>query len=205
MDEPTFMYNAWKTCLEMAKDRAYHLDDTYNKITITDFRHMLQNNNNIDIICNSNENNPNKMLYIKFILTLRVKPSSIKEIIDEINTKISDDKQLELTIVLKSEPNNSILKLQKDKTLGNMQIMWCKKLQFNITQHELVPEHTKLTEEEYIKIVQNYNIVSKVQLPTLLKTDTISQYYNYKTGDIIKITNTGTSQNSGYIFYRCVR
>tara|TARA_B100000575_G_scaffold292631_1_gene301573 strand:+ start:3498 stop:4118 length:621 start_codon:yes stop_codon:yes gene_type:complete len=206
MDEITFIYNAWRTCLEMAEDRKYIINDSYKQLSINDFRYLLLNkDHSIDIICDENVADPSKILYIKFILGSRIKPSSIKEVFEEIQSKISKDKHLELTIILKTEPNNSILKLQRDKSFGDIQIMWCKKLQFNITKHELVPKHTKLSDQESKEIFERYSIKNPYQLPLLLKDDVVSKYYNFKPGNIIKIENTNTSQNSKYLFYRCVR
>ena len=206
MDEVTFLYNAWRTCLEMASDRGYIINKSYNSINYSEFKFLLQDkNHNIDIICDNNSINSSKILYIKFILGLRIKPSSIKEVFEEIKNKISDDKELELTIILKNEPNNSILKLQQDQSYGKIQILWCKKLQFNITKHELVPKHEKLNEYDSERLLERYSLQSKFQLPILLRDDPVSKYYNYQNGDIIKITNTKTSQNEKYIFYRCVR
>lgn len=206
MDEINFLFNAWKTCLEMARDRGYVINNNYNSINYAEFKYLLQDkNHNIDIICDTNKINESKILYIKFIPGIRIKPSSIKEVFEEIKNKINSNKELELTIILKNEPNNSILKLQHDDSYGKIQILWCKKLQFNITKHELVPKHTKLNDDDSNKLLERYSLQSKFQLPILLRDDPVSKYYNFQNGDIIKITNTKTSHNEKYIFYRCVR
>lgn len=205
MDEITFIFNSWETCLEIAHDRGYILDESYLDIKLADFKHMISNNTSIDIICNSNSYYPNRVLYVKFILGLRIKPSSIKDIYEDISTNLNDLDEMELMIVVKGKPNNSILKLQKDKAYSNIQIFWCKQLQFNVTKHEFVPNHRKLTPDESSEILAAYSITNRFQLPILLRDDVVSKYYNYKSGDIIEITNTQTSQNSKYKFYRCVR
>jgi len=205
MDEITFIFNSWKTCLEIAHDRGYVLNESYSDIKLADFKHMISSNISIDIICNNNRYYPNRVLYVKFILGLRIKPSSIKDIYDDILANLNDLDEMELMIVVKGKPNNSILKLQKDKAYSNIQIFWCKQLQFNVTKHECVPNHRKLTPDESSEILSTYSITNRFQLPILLRDDVISKYYNYKSGDIIEITNTHTSQNSKYKFYRCVR
>ena len=209
MDETQFLFNSWKTSLELAEDRGYVVNDNYNDITIKEFKYMLSNrttkDSNIDIICNGHRDEPNKVLYIKYILALKIKPSSIKEDYEEIKEKNQDNKNIDLILILKSKPNNSILKLQKDKQYLNIQIYWCKQLQFNVTKHELVPLHKCLSEDEGKNILTRYSLTTKNQLPVLLKDDIISKYYNFKSGDVIEITQTKTSQNSEYRFYRCVR
>lgn len=206
MDETQFLFNSWKTCIELASDRGYIVNENYKKVTIKEFKHMLSDKeSNIDIISNEHKENNNSILYIKYILALKIKPSSIKEIYEEIKQKVTQTKNIELILVLKSKPNNSILKLQKDKSYGNIQIYWCKQLQFNPTKHELVPTHRKLSKKEEDDIMSRYSLNSKHQLPILLKDDIISKYYNFKSSDIIEITQTKTSQNGNYKFYRCVR
>ena len=204
MDEAQFLFNTRKTSLELANDRGFKVDPNYNNVSINEFKFML-NDKEIDIVCYEHKNNPNHMIYIKFILALKIKPSSIKEIYEEINEKISDSKKVDIILILKSKPNNSILKLEMDKSYTNIQIYWCKQLQFNVTKHELVPEHKKLCERDGKDVLKRYSLSGKQQLPLLLKDDVISKYYKYKSGDIIEITNTNTSQNRKYTFYRCVR
>jgi len=136
---------------------------------------------------------------------LRIKPSNIKEILQDIKTKINNETNIEILFVLKSRPNNSILKLENEFNNLDIQIMWCKQLQFNITKHEYVPKHEKLSEEESKIILKRYHLQSKSQLPCILYNDVIVRYYNFKPGDILKITNTSNSQNKNYEFYRCVK
>ena len=174
MDETQFLYNSWKTCLELANDRGYIVNENYYNITLKDFKFMLTNkDSHIDIICNEHKTDTNAILYIKYILALKIKPSNIKDIYEEIKEKISNNKNTELILILKSRPNNSILKLQKDKSYGEIQIFWCKQLQFNVTKHELVPNHKKLSEEDSFNILKRYNLTNKSQLPVLLKDDVI--------------------------------
>ena len=206
MDEINFLFNSWKTCLEIAHDRGYIPDASYSNIQLSEFKHMINDSDtSIDIVCANHNSNKNAVLYIKFILGLRIKPSMIKDIYEEILGNLNEADQMELIIVLKGKPNNSILKLQKDKAYVNIQIYWCKQLQFNVTKHEYVPTHRRLTNEESAEVMKTYSITNKYQFPILLRDDIISKYYNYKQGDIIEISDTQTSQNSKYRFYRCVR
>jgi len=207
MDEGSFIYNAWCSCIELAQDRGYVLGKDYLNITEADLKYLQSNKNqhSIDIISNINKLNSNKSIYIKFILSLRIKPSNIKEILQDIKTKINNETNIEILFVLKSRPNNSILKLENEFNNLDIQIMWCKQLQFNITKHEYVPKHEKLSEEESKIILKRYHLQSKSQLPCILYNDVIVRYYNFKPGDILKITNTSNSQNKNYEFYRCVK
>ena len=73
-------------------------------------------------------------------------------------------------------------------------------LQYNITKHRLVPKHIRLSPEKATKFKALYGI----KLPTLLRTDPISRFYNYQRGDIIKIIRKN-SIGDETISYRIVK
>ncbi len=73
---------------------------------------------------------------------------------------------------------------------------------FKVTDHILVPKHSKLSEAEKKKLFERYNI-SLRELPKISKKDPAIQHLNVKLGDIIKITRQ--SQTAGEaVFYRGV-
>jgi DNA-directed RNA polymerase subunit H (RpoH/RPB5) len=69
-------------------------------------------------------------------------------------------------------------------------------LTFNITKHELVPKHFKLSKTDADEIKRKYG----TKHPILQQTDPVSKFYNYSSGDIIEITRKG-----GFVSYRIVR
>lgn len=200
MDELQIYRNAWNTCIEMAKDRGFEVDQNYNLITDNDFKYMLFEKK-IDIFAENSDKT--RALFFKFVLAPKIKPSTIKVIIDEIK-KECEYTNIDLIIILKSKPNNTITKIEKEYTT-NIQIMWCKQLQFNVTKHVLVPKHTKCNDEEINELLKTYNLLTKVQLPLISRDDPVIRYYNYKPGDVIKITGTKMSFNPNYEFYRTVK
>ena len=74
--------------------------------------------------------------------------------------------------------------------------------EIDITKHEFVPKHIKLSEEEAEGILKKFNI-SKKQLPRILKEDPAISKLDVKKGDVIKIIRKSpTTQESE--FYRVV-
>jgi DNA-directed RNA polymerase subunit H len=68
--------------------------------------------------------------------------------------------------------------------------------------HEIVPVHRALTEEEMIKLFSKYNI-TKLNLPKISKRDPCIKLIKAKPGDVIEITrNSKTAGISKY--YRVV-
>ena len=203
MDETKFLFNSWKTSLELANDRGFKVDTNYNKVSIKEFKFMINDKDSgIDIVCYEHNKDPNHMLYIKFILALKIKPSSIKDIYEEINQKISDTKKVDIILILKSKPNNSILKLEKDKSYTNIQIYWCKQLQFNVTKHELVPKHVLLSDNETQNLIKEKNITLE-EIPFISRTDPVVKYFGAKKHQVFKIIRQ--SETCGlYETYRIV-
>ena len=70
----------------------------------------------------------------------------------------------------------------------------------SILKHILVPEHTKLTEEEKKKVLEQYNISIK-QLPKIMLNDPAIQHLEPKIGDVMKIKRKSVTAKET-IFYR---
>lgn len=69
-------------------------------------------------------------------------------------------------------------------------------------QHQLVPEHEKISDEEKAELLEYHNITTK-QLPKILITDPAIKHLQPKENDVIKITRN--SPTAGQItFYRGV-
>ena len=76
-------------------------------------------------------------------------------------------------------------------------------LQYNITEHRLVPKHIKLSEEEAKIFKKEFGI----KFSTILKTDPVCRFYNFQRGDVIKIIRKDytSSNNIPYITHRIVK
>jgi len=103
MDEYTYIKNAWITCQEMVEDRGFKLDKSYKELSDADFKY-LTHEKKLDIYATKIVNDKKCGIYIKFITTLRIKPTLIKNYVDEIREQISDIDILDIVVVLKIEP-----------------------------------------------------------------------------------------------------
>ncbi len=73
---------------------------------------------------------------------------------------------------------------------------------FDVTKHELVPKHSKLSEKEAKELFEKYAI-ELPNLPRIFKSDQAIQHLDVKEGDIVKITRK--SPTAGVVaFYRRV-
>jgi len=68
--------------------------------------------------------------------------------------------------------------------------------------HNLVPKHEKLSEEEKKQVLEQYKI-TMAEVPSILITDPAISKLNVKSGDMIKITRKSATCREA-IFYRGV-
>lgn len=85
---------------------------------------------------------------------------------------------------------------------ASLQYFTLGELQYNPSKHILVPKHEKMSDTEVRGVLQEYQLRSKSQLPSISRTDIMARWLGLKHGDVVKITRT--NENSGvYYYYRC--
>ena len=61
-------------------------------------------------------------------------------------------------------------------------------LQFNVVEHEMVPPHKLLKDDEKREVLKKYRVTPE-QLPRILLSDPIAKYYGARVGQVFEITN----------------
>ena len=77
------------------------------------------------------------------------------------------------------------------------------KNKINVFDHETVPKHIILTEEEKNEVIEKYGIKKIKQFPKILKTDAATRVLDAKVGDLIKIIRKNETGKES-IYYRVV-
>ena len=73
---------------------------------------------------------------------------------------------------------------------------------FNVLEHDLVPDHILLNEEEAQEILKKYSI-TRGQLPKIKSSDVVVKQIGAKPGDVLKITRKSLTAGKA-VAYRLV-
>jgi DNA-directed RNA polymerase subunit H (RpoH/RPB5) len=172
------LYNSRKTIIKLLSSLDYNVDD-YKDFSINEIDAM-SNNSQLDmLLCKKMIGvEKEKKVYVKYYnivghkqITKNVIDSTIDDLfrIEEILT--NDDT---LIIIMDDEPNDSNIARMNylyDHD-GKFVVMHnIKRLQYDITEHSLVPKMTILTNEETALLMKEKNLTTLSQLPEISRFD----------------------------------
>jgi len=213
---PEKLFKSRGVILQMLEKRGFNVD-AYKSYTIFEIDTMRQNTSlkntsdiqPLDITTEANSSG-NKAI-VKYIFTSKIKVSSIASILIELmeNDILTEGDTFILITkdrnIGKASGQDTIIESQLESLYNEhkifVQMFWIDKLITNIMDHEIVPEHTIISESEKETLIEKYNIISYNQLPIILKTDPVAKILGMRRGDVCRITSP--SETSGeYISYR---
>ena len=200
--------------IDMLIERKYD-KKTLENLHIYDHTEFVKSykNNSININVKHEIKDEIAIVYFYNYREKRLKREDINMIIDSIKADMNDKYHYNLILVVKDKPHSLILKRigtinnnedEDDIDLKNLtiQMFYHHELIINITNHERVPKHFILNEDEKNKILDHYKC-SKEQIPQYAINDPLVKYYGLKHGEMCKIIRKSkTSGNS--IYYRIV-
>lgn len=162
-----------RTMVDMLRDRGYNIGNDCR--TIGDITYKIQENDPILY-----GDSPEGKIVVFFHNEERVGVKQLRTWYEQYS-----DSSI---IIVSLEGPTAFTKREAEQNYENVQFFTFQSLCINVTKHALVPKHEKLTKSERDQL--NYSVSSSEEWPKLYTSDAISQYYNYKPGDLIKITRT---------------
>lgn len=94
--------------------------------------------------------------------------------------------------------HKSISELKRD-----IQIFTLGELQYNVTEHVLVPHHQAIRDETEIReILRRYQLPDRFKMPLIPSNDPVARYLALKPGQIVCITRPSPSCGV-FVSYRC--
>jgi DNA-directed RNA polymerase I, II, and III subunit RPABC1 len=205
------VYKSRKTLLDLMRKQGYTVSE-YDNFSVNEVNAMFQNKQ-LDMLLEKSEEstNPNaskRKVYIRYYLAKTLRPQNIQEMIDDLfNLEEVLTKEDTLMIVVKEEMNETTMNLLKhiweqDGILIVIQSI--KRLQFNILDHTLVPEHRVLTQDEVLTVKNRYNIMDDTQFPDISRFDPVAQVIGIRPGQVCEIIRPSKTAIKGFYYRICV-
>ena len=143
-------------------------------------------------------------VYVHFIHNLRNAKSNkeFEELYDVVTKAHNMMEKDHIIIVVFDDLTEKHRSLEVE--FPNLTLFTYKNLMFNIVDHEFVPHHESLTAAEKIKLLSDFMIKDYNKLPLISKFDPVCRYYNFKIGDVLRITRPSDA-NKTYVSYRYVQ
>lgn len=181
------IYNSRKNLLEILEERGFNIEN-YSNFSITETG-ILTENNQLDMLLENDITK--KKIYVKYYVNKIIKPQNIYDIVEDLfHLESILEKKDDLMIIIKDEPNDTMLENIKDIWVSEniyISLVNIKRLQFNILKHTLVPKHIILTENEKETFMKKYNILNKSQIPDISYFSPVSIVLGIRPDDVVKI------------------
>merc|ERR1711998_324403 len=196
------IYKSRNILIEILQNRNYNVDD-YNEFSINEINIMVSNNQ-LDLFL---ENKNNTKIFVKYYLGKSLRPNNIQEIVEDLfNLEEILSKDDELLIIVKDDINDSIKAILIH--IWNIQkifvsIISLKRLQYNILNHNLVPEHIIMTEEEKLDVKKKYNIIDDSKFPEISRFDPVSTLIGLRPNNLCKIIRPSKTSITSEFYRLC--
>jgi DNA-directed RNA polymerase subunit H (RpoH/RPB5) len=192
------LFKSRRNLLELMKYQNY--DTTNSEINNINEINQMFINNQLDMLVEKKD----KKTYIKYHLGKTLRRENINDYIDDLfNLEQVLSKKDTLIIVLKMEPNDTLVKCVNQiwEEEGIFIILYnIDRLQYNILDHELVPPHTVIEDDNELKEIKNkYNVMNNDQFPKISRFDPVAMAIGIRPNELCKITRSSkTAIESNY-------
>ena len=204
------VYTSRNNILDLMGKQGYNIED-YGNFSVNEVNSMKQNNQ-LDMLLEKKEEDPvtkrKNKIYIRYYLGKTIRPSNLQEMIDDLfNLEEILKKDDTLFIIIKDEINETLTNELKHIWESDgifIVIENIKRLQFNILDHELVPEHTIVPESEVVNIMKKYNITDKIQFPDISRFDPVARAIGLRPGQLCHIVRPSKTAIEADYYRLCV-
>jgi len=198
------IFKSRTTLLKQLNSMGYNTD-TYEAYGFVEVNSLF-NKNQLDMLI---ENDQGNKVYIKYHVGKTLRQNNIDEVVEDLfnieNTLEQNDK---LIIIIKDIPNdtlNNIVKAYWDNNNLYISIRSVKTLQFNIFEHNYVPNHMILNEAtEVNEFKKRFNIVDNSKIPEISRFDPVALALMMRPGEICKIIRPSKTAITSEFYRICI-
>ncbi|XP_062509224.1 DNA-directed RNA polymerases I, II, and III subunit RPABC1 [Corticium candelabrum] len=209
MDDEAETYKFWrirKTVMQLCHDRGYLVTQDELDQTLDQFKGQFGDRpserrparNDLSILVAHNDD-PTDQMFVFFPEEPKVGIKTIKQYCQ----RMQEENISRAIIIVQQGMSPSAKQALVDMAPKYMLEYFLEtELLINITEHELVPQHVLMTEDEKQELLARYKL-KEHQLPRIQQNDPVARYFGLKRGQVVKIIRS--SETAGrYITYRLV-
>mgnify|MGYP001495340606 CR=1 FL=1 len=205
VSQHSFIHSLYKSrgvLLDILKRRGYNVEE-YENISFSEISKM-EKNKQLDMVV---ETDTNKKIYVKYHLSTKIRPNQVYEITDDLfNLEEVLDLEDELIIITKDKPNDTLIKLMRSLYVTDnifFNIFCINELLYNVLDHQMVPPHRIISEDEKKELFKNYNITDESQLPDINRFDPVARVLGCRPGNIVEIVRPSKTSISAKYYRLC--
>jgi len=181
------IFNSRKTIVDLLEAQKYDVSQ-YKDFGINEVNTLIQTKQ-MDMLLKKTAGD--KSVYVKYHLAKSLRPVNLYEYIEDLFTLEEVlTKKDDLIVIMKDEPNDTIKKTLTDIWAKDgifVIVINIKRLQYNILNHQLVPQHIVLSAEEAKEVKKKYNIHDDSQIPDISRFSPVSQVIGLRPGELCRI------------------
>lgn len=192
------------TIIELLEAQEYDVSQ-YKDFGINDVNTLFETKQLDMLMTNAGKN---KKTYVKYHLGKSLRPVNLYEYIEDLFTleEILTKKD-DLIVIMKDEPNETIKKTlvdiwEQDRIF--IIVINIKRLQYNIMNHQLVPPHKVLSDEEKTEVKKRFNILEDTQIPDISRFSPVSQVIGIRPGEFCKVIRPSKTSIKSEFYRVCL-
>ena len=197
------IYKSRNILLNILEKRGFDVSE-YKHFGINEIQLMF-NNKQLDMLM---EDKNKKKIYIKYHITNKLRESHIYDYVEDLfNIENILGKGDELLILMKDQNiNHTLVEFMNfiyEKENVYVNIFKIKEFLFNILEHDIVPEHKRLTDVEKKQIYDKYQITNDKELPEISRFDPVAKTIGLRPGELCEITRPSSNSISAKYYRLC--
>jgi len=201
MDNATKLFYIRRTLVQMMIDRGYLVSQSLKDETVEDFKGKFSSEDSREklLLLFRKNDDPTDQIFIFFPEDQKVGVKPIRSYCEKMR-----EQQVQKAIIVVQQGMSSFAKqaLAEMAPKFRLEQFTETELLVNITEHSLVPKHTRLSKEEKKALLDKYKM-KESQLPRIQIQDPVARYYGLERGEVVKIIRK--SETAGqYVTYRLV-
>ncbi|KAJ2782952.1 DNA-directed RNA polymerases II 24 kDa polypeptide (RNA polymerase II subunit 5) [Coemansia javaensis] len=195
------MWRVYRTVHQMCRDRNYLVASSDLERTLDQFRSEFAPSGKVDRVrltfVVQKKDDPSNQMFVFFPEKKSVGVAIVREYLG----KMVKESVTNGIIVYSGTMPSSADKARAQLPLGSrLEKFHESDLLVNITEHELVPQHRVLSDEQKKEILKRYKL-RETQLPRISIDDPVARYYGMSRGQVVQIIRP--SETAGrYVTYR---